>query len=116
MPKPASEPCFPVDKNGVTTVHLTGVVSGASVSELRFGYIGGQSGSIVVTYACQSQQFQLLKGLHSGWLPVRGEGQTVRFTSTAFTSTGTGLCIGDVEVGYLSPSAAGGWRHSCSAG
>jgi hypothetical protein len=100
VPKPASEPCFP-QQNGVTTVQLGSYVSKAKITELRFGYLTASSTVVVVTYGGQARSFELLKGLHSGWLPVRGQHQRV-----TFINAGRRVCIGDVEAGVLFPSAS----------
>jgi hypothetical protein len=90
--------CFPVSKDGVTTVSLGPLPASEAVKELRFGYLSGSSGQVAVTYAGQSLTLAVLKGLHSGFLPVHGQDPTV-----TFSGMGRGFCVGDVEVGQLWP-------------
>jgi len=97
---PASGLCFPVGKTGVVLVKLPALPD--SPTELRFGYLDGNGGQIVVSYAGHSQLFQMLKGLNQGFIPVGGSAQVVTFTGAT-----RGLCVGDVEVGNLWPSSTG---------
>jgi hypothetical protein len=90
--------CFPGSKDGVTTVKLGAFSAGAAVSELRVGYLSGSSGRVAVTYAGQTQTVDVLKGLHSAFLPVSGQDLTVTISGMS-----RGFCVGDVEVGQLWP-------------
>jgi hypothetical protein len=90
--------CFPVRKDGVTKVSLGAFPAGEAANELRFGYVSGSQGQVAVTYAGQSLAVDVLKGLHSGFLPVHGQAASV-----TFSGMGRGFCIGDVEVGQLWP-------------
>jgi len=94
--------CFRASKDGVTAVSLGTFPTGQAVSELRVGYLSGSSGQVAVTYAGQTQTVDVLKGLHSAFLPVSGRELTV-----TFSGIGHGFCVGDVEVGQLLPSTTG---------
>lgn len=93
---PISKSCFPAGRDGVVTVRLASAP--AKPSELRFGYLSGASGQAEITYAGHTQAFSIRRSLHSGFLPVRGEGTTVTFSGVP------GLCVGDAEVGQLAAS------------
>jgi hypothetical protein len=97
----AAPQCSQVSKAGVTTVRFKAFPTGAPPSELRFGYISGSNGQVTVTYSGQSVTVGVLKGLNSGFVPVRGQGLTVTFSGLS-----RGFCVGDVEVGKLWPSTS----------
>jgi len=91
--------CFRSSKAGVRRIRLGTFPAGEAVKELRVGYLSGSSGRIAVTYAGQTQILDVLRGLHSAFLPVSGRGVTVTISGMA-----RGFCVGDVQVGQLWPS------------
>jgi hypothetical protein len=90
--------CFPVSKDGVTTVRLEPLRAGETAGELRFGYLSGSGGQVTVSYAGRSVIVGVLKGLHAAFVPVSAQGAAV-----SFSGMNHGFCVGDVEVGQLWP-------------
>jgi len=96
----ASGTCWP-ETDGAVVVQMQGLP--AQASEMRIGYAAGTAGQIQVTYAGQTQTINVQHGLHSAFLPVSGSDDTVVVTGMPSAQ----LCIGDVQVGVLLPSATG---------
>lgn len=97
---PASRSCWPRTPNGVV-VPLQHVPS--EVTELKIDYVAGTAGRIQVGYAGHTEAMNLSHGLHSAYLPVSGRAGAVTITGIAPKQ----LCVGEVQVGVLLPSATG---------
>ena len=99
-PLPASRSCWPQTPDGVV-VPLQHVPS--EVTELKIAYVAGTAGQILLSYAGHTEAMNLRHGLHSAYLPVSGRAKTVTITGM----TPKQLCVGEVQVGVLLPSATG---------
>ena len=99
-PLPASRSCWRQTPDGVV-VPLQHVPS--EVTELKIAYVAGTAGQILLSYAGHTEAMNLRHGLHSAYLPVSGRAKTVTITGM----TPKQLCVGEVQVGVLLPSATG---------
>jgi hypothetical protein len=100
-PLRSRQSCWPQTAGGEVIVRLQGLPD--QPTELRIGYAAGSAGQVQVTYAGQTQSLDLQHGLHQAFLPVNGIDDTVVVTGMDPSQ----LCIGDVQVGVLLPSATG---------
>jgi hypothetical protein len=100
LPLAAGKTCWPA-RNGTIIVKLNSYPQRPTM--LRFGYISGSSGQVLVKYAGQSLLYHFHRGLQAAFLPVHGSGNTVEIDKV----TGNPPCFGDVEVGFVLPSSTG---------
>jgi hypothetical protein len=96
---PGGGHCWP-ERRGRIVVQLTSQPS-PFAGLLRIGYLAGVAAngeSVTVSYAGEQEQFTVLKGLNAVYLPVTVKGSS---RSVTLTLAGTGVCVGDAEVGAL---------------
>lgn len=100
---PGAAGCWPTHR-GRIVVRLSRDAP-AYTGIMRIGYIWSLQvpGQVQVSYGGAVRTLVVSPGLNSGYVPVKGSADTVVLRPLG----GGALCVGDVEVGNLAPSATG---------
>jgi hypothetical protein len=98
VPLAAGQKCWPAT-HGTITITLDRL-SPNTTGIMRIGYLSfaARKQTIIVQAGTNMQTMTVARGLHSGYVPVSG-----RFQQVTITTSGPGLCVGDVEAGNLRP-------------
>jgi hypothetical protein len=101
-PMSAGQACWPPSRVGRIVIPLRSVAVNPGL--LRIGYAAVAAYPVTVSFAGQLQAFNLLPGVHSGYLLVKGSASRIIVTGAGAFGQ---LCIGDAEAGQLLPSGSG---------